>query len=44
MAINTSVRLRMAKGTDKAPTLMPMARTTLVNGRMAKGMDMAPTL
>ena len=40
---NTSVKSRMAKNTDKAPTHLQVEANTSVNSRMATGTDKAPT-
>jgi hypothetical protein len=40
---NTSVKSRMAKGTDKAPTHIPMEENTSVSTKMAKGKDKEPS-
>jgi hypothetical protein len=40
---NTSVKSRMAKNTDKAPTHLQVEANTSVNSGMAKGTDKAPS-
>jgi hypothetical protein len=40
---NTSVKSRMAKNTDKAPTHLQVEANTLVNSGMATGTDKAPS-
>jgi len=40
---NTSVKSRMAKNTDKAPTHLQVEANTSVNSGMATGTDKAPS-